>query len=42
MCIAYAALFRRFPALRLTMPTEEVSLRETILIYGVHELPITW
>jgi cytochrome P450 len=42
MRIAFPALFRRFPALRLAVPAEEVPLREATLVYGVHELPVTW
>ncbi|CAM5636596.1 cytochrome P450 [Streptomyces tanashiensis] len=43
MRVAFAALFRRFPTLRLAVPAEEVALRpETADIYGVKSLPVTW
>ncbi|WP_369148321.1 cytochrome P450 [Streptomyces sp. R44] len=43
MRVAFAALFKRFPTLRLAVPAEEVALRpETADIYGVKSLPVTW
>ena len=42
MRIAYAALFRRFPSLRLAIPPEDVPLRTDMAIYGVHSLPVAW
>ncbi|MFI8966368.1 cytochrome P450 [Streptomyces sp. NPDC053493] len=43
MRVALAALFRRFPTLRLAVPAEDVALRpETADIYGVKSLPVTW
>ncbi|MGW8763621.1 cytochrome P450 [Streptomyces sp. NPDC055815] len=43
MRVAFAALFQRFPTLRLAVPAEEVALRpETADIYGVKSLPVTW
>ncbi len=40
--VVFASLFRRFPTLRLAVPVEELPLRHDMLIYGVHELPVTW
>ncbi|OIK06038.1 cytochrome P450 [Streptomyces monashensis] len=40
--IAYTALLRRFPGLRLAVPAAEVPLRTDMAIYGVHRLPVTW
>ncbi|MET9499275.1 cytochrome P450 [Streptomyces sp. NPDC006552] len=40
--IAYTALLRRFPGLRLDVPADEVPLRNDMAIYGVHSLPVTW
>jgi cytochrome P450 len=40
--IGLVELFRRFPDLRLAVPAEKVPLREEMIIYGVHELPVTW
>ncbi|MCP2256475.1 Cytochrome P450 [Streptoalloteichus tenebrarius] len=42
MRVAFPALFRRFPTLRLAVPQEEVPLRDEMLIFGVHRLPVTW
>jgi cytochrome P450 len=42
MRIAYPALLRRFPGLRLAVPPEEVPMRGNMSIYGVHRLPVTW
>ncbi|PXY20392.1 cytochrome P450 [Prauserella sp. PE36] len=42
MRVAYGALFRRFPALRLAVPPQEVPLRDDMSIYGVHSLPVEW
>jgi cytochrome P450 len=42
MEIAFPALFRRFPSLRLAVPGEQVPLRDDMAIYGVHALPLTW
>ncbi|MEU7833245.1 MULTISPECIES: cytochrome P450 [unclassified Nonomuraea] len=42
MRIAYPALLRRFPGLRLAISPEEVPMRSDMSIYGVHRLPVTW
>jgi cytochrome P450 len=42
MRIAYPALLRRFPTLRLAVPADEVPLRSDMAIYGVHRLPVEW
>ncbi|QIS12857.1 cytochrome P450 [Nocardia arthritidis] len=43
MRVAFPALLDRFPALRLDVPAEKVSLRpESEDIYGVRSLPVTW
>lgn len=42
MEVAFPALFRRFPTLRLAVPPEQVPLRDDMLIYGCHALPLTW
>ncbi|WP_221341918.1 cytochrome P450 [Nonomuraea endophytica] len=43
MRVAFAALVRRFPTLRLAVPAEEVALRpETADIFGVKSLPVAW
>ncbi|MET8424560.1 cytochrome P450 [Nocardia sp. NPDC004860] len=40
--IALTALFERFPELRLAVPLEAVPMRDEMVVYGVHELPVTW
>jgi cytochrome P450 len=40
--IAYTALLRRFPTLRLAVAPEEVPTSEDAGIYGVHRLPVAW
>ncbi|WAL63973.1 cytochrome P450 [Amycolatopsis cynarae] len=40
--VAFPALFRRFPDLRLAVAPEDVPLRDDMVIYGVHALPVTW
>jgi cytochrome P450 len=42
MRIAYPALFRRFPALRMAVPFEEIQWRGNTNIYGLEALPLTW
>ncbi|MEU5998173.1 cytochrome P450 [Streptomyces sp. NPDC047197] len=40
--IAYPALLRRFPGLRLAVPEHEVPFRVHALAHGVDRLPVTW
>jgi len=42
MKVAYSALFRRFPRLRLAIRPDEVPMRDDMFIYGVHRLPVAW
>ncbi|GAB3464644.1 cytochrome P450 [Streptomonospora sediminis] len=42
MRVAYPALLKRFPALRLAVEPGEVPLRTGASIHGVLELPVTW
>ena len=42
MRIGLLELLTRLPRLRLTVPPEEVPLRNDMLIFGVHSLPVTW
>jgi cytochrome P450 len=42
MRLAYPALLRRFPSLRLAVPPEQVPMRTRATIYGVHRLPVSW
>jgi cytochrome P450 len=40
--VGLAELAGRLPDLRLAIPSEDVSLRTDMLIFGVHSLPVTW
>ncbi|OLF07030.1 cytochrome [Actinophytocola xinjiangensis] len=42
MRVAYPALLRRFPTLRLAVDPDQVPVRENMLIHGVHQLPVAW
>ncbi len=42
MHVAFPALLRRFPTLRLAIPFEEVAFRWSNVTYGVHSLPVAW
>ncbi|MFC5028992.1 cytochrome P450 [Streptomyces sp. DSM 41987] len=42
MKIAFEALLRRLPGLRLAVPAEEVPTGVDKVFYGVHSLPVTW
>ncbi|HUQ61165.1 cytochrome P450 [Lentzea sp.] len=42
MRVAFPALFRRFPALSLAVPDDEVEFRVFNSVYGVTALPVTW
>jgi cytochrome P450 len=40
--VAYPALLRRFPGLRVAAPLEQLRFRDEMVVYGVHALPVTW
>ncbi|MEU1292568.1 cytochrome P450 [Streptomyces sp. NPDC005840] len=40
--VVYPTLFRRIPTLRAATGTEEIPFKYDAVIYGVHELPVTW
>jgi cytochrome P450 len=42
MRIAYPALLRRFPVLRLAIPIEDVPFHSHSVVYGVASLPVNW
>lgn len=42
MQIAFPALFRRFPTLRLAIEPAGVDFRTKTFIYGLHSLPVAW
>ena len=39
---AYPALLRRFPDLRVAAAVEDIPFRDSMVVYGVHELPVRW
>ncbi|MFL6117998.1 cytochrome P450, partial [Actinophytocola sp.] len=39
---AFRHLLRRFPNLRLAIPSDRVPLRTEMSTYGVSSLPVTW
>jgi cytochrome P450 len=40
--IAFPALVRRLPDLRLAVDPSEIRYRERSIVYGVEALPVTW
>jgi cytochrome P450 len=42
MKVALGRLLERFPTLRLAVPAKDVPMRDDMIIYGVHSLPVTW
>lgn len=40
--VAFASVLAAFPALRLTLPAEELAYTQGFLITGLGELPVTW
>jgi cytochrome P450 len=40
--IAYPALLRRFPGLRVDVPIEEIGFRDQMVVYGVQALRVSW
>ncbi len=42
MEIAYRKLFERIPTLKLDVPVEELPFKHDGVLYGLHELPVSW
>lgn len=40
--VLYPTLFRRFPNLEAATPTDAIRFKESMVFYGVHELPVRW
>ncbi|WP_424217714.1 cytochrome P450 (plasmid) [Streptomyces sp. BI20] len=40
--VVYGTLLRRIPDLRLARPVDELRFKDEAMVYGVHELPVTW
>ncbi|GAA3546576.1 cytochrome P450 [Amycolatopsis ultiminotia] len=39
---ALPRLFQRLPELRLAVPEDQLRFRDSHIVYGLHELPVTW
>lgn len=42
MRVALTELITRLPTLRLAVPIEDVPLRNDMIVFGTHSLPVTW
>ena len=42
MRVGFTELLTRLPDLRLDVAVEEVPLRNDMVVFGVHSLPVTW
>ncbi|MFC9437582.1 cytochrome P450 [Nocardia sp. NPDC057030] len=40
--VVYRTLYRRIPTLRLAVALDELEFKHDMVVYGVHELPVTW
>ncbi|WP_329342319.1 cytochrome P450 [Streptomyces sp. NBC_00663] len=40
--VVYGTLFRRIPTLRRAVDLEKIPFKDDGVVYGVHELPVTW
>jgi pentalenic acid synthase len=40
--IVFSTLFERIPTLRVAVPVEELPYKHGGLLFGLHELPVTW
>lgn len=40
--VVYGTLYRRIPTLRPAVGLDEIPFKHDMLVYGVHELPVTW
>ncbi|NLU82167.1 cytochrome P450 [Rhodococcus sp. HNM0569] len=40
--VVYPTLFRRIPTLRAAVDLDDIPFKHDAVIYGVHELPVTW
>jgi cytochrome P450 len=40
--VVYSTLYRRIPTLALATELDQVSFKHDGMVYGVHELPVTW
>lgn len=40
--VVYGTLYRRIPTLRLAVEPEQLPFKSDSILYGLHELPVTW
>ncbi|KIA64331.1 cytochrome P450 [Nocardia vulneris] len=40
--VVYRTLYRRIPTLQLAVALDEIEFKHDMVVYGVHELPVTW
>ena len=40
--VVYGTLYRRIPTLALAVPVAQLPFKHDMVVYGVHELPVTW
>jgi cytochrome P450 len=40
--VVYSTLYRRVPTLALAVDVRELRFKDANIVYGVHELPVTW
>ncbi|MGK4580174.1 cytochrome P450 [Kitasatospora sp. HPMI-4] len=40
--IVYGTLFKRIPGLELATPMSELKFKDEAMVYGIHQLPVTW
>ncbi|MEC3982255.1 cytochrome P450 [Amycolatopsis sp. H20-H5] len=40
--VVYSTLYRRIPTLALAKPLAQLNFKHDMVVYGVHELPVTW
>ncbi|MFI9203500.1 cytochrome P450 [Streptomyces sp. NPDC053048] len=40
--IVFTTLFARIPGLKLAVPVEELPFKDSMGVYGLHRLPVTW
>ncbi|WP_414637569.1 cytochrome P450 [Amycolatopsis sp.] len=40
--VVYGTLYRRLPGLSLAVPLADLPFKHDMIVYGVHELPVTW
>jgi cytochrome P450 len=40
--IVFGTLCRRIPSLRLAVPISDLQFKSSMMVYGVHELPVSW